>query len=348
MVTNAKRKMIRSIVISRHGGSDVLRLVTGEVAEPGPKEVRIRVSAAGVSFADVLMREGVYPRWRYVPAVPFTPGWDVIGRVDALGESVAGFRLGQRVVALPKVGGYTEALCVPAAGVVPVPDGVDDAEAVSLVLNYVTAWQMLHRAAMVRSGERVLIDGAAGGVGSALAELARLEGIEVYGTASAEKHDFLRGLGAHPIDYRREDVAGVVRQATGGGVDAAFDGVGGWHLMGTLGATRRGGRVVPFGISGFVSGGRRRWLWTAREYLGFGAAVALAGMLRKRLIPYSIVNFADAHPDWFREDLSALLGLLKEGTLRPRVAARLPLAAAAEAHEMLGRGNVRGRIVLVC
>jgi NADPH:quinone reductase-like Zn-dependent oxidoreductase len=338
----------RSVMISRYGGPDVLRLVEAPMPRPTEGEVRLRVRAAGVSFADVLMRAGAYPRWRYVPDVPFVPGWDVIGEVDACGEGVAASWLGQRVVALPKVGGYSEAICVPAVRTVPVPEGVDDAEAVSLVLNYVTAFQMLHRVAAVRAGERVLVNGAAGGVGSAVLELARLAGVEAFGAASSAKHAFVRQLGATPIDYRREDVPRAVRSIVGGGVDAAFDGVGGWHVLSSLRATRRGGRVVPFGVSAFVSRGERRRLGRPAGYLGFAAAAASGVVQGKRVRTYSIAHSQDAHPDWFREDLGALLRLLQEGSIRPTVAARLPLDRAAEAHALLGAAKVRGRIVLVC
>lgn len=337
----------RRVVIGRYGGAEVLRLEETEVGPPGPWSMLIRVSASGVSFADVLMRAGAYPRWGYVPGVPFAPGWDVVGRVEALGDGVSSVVPGTRVVALPKVGGYAEAICVAEGDVVPVPEGVDDAEAVSLPLNYLTAYQMLRRVAQVSAGHSVLVDGAAGGVGSALVELARLVGARAFGTASRSKHDDVRRLGAHPIDYRTENVAQVVLKQTGGaGVDAAFDGIGGWHLVGTQRATRRGGLIVPYGLTGFVPDGRRRPLRVAAEMAGFGVALALALARGRRVATYSIATWKDRRPECFQEDMRLLLELLRKGDIRPRVAAQLPLAAAAEAHRMLERGDVRGRIVL--
>ncbi|MGC4118676.1 MAG: medium chain dehydrogenase/reductase family protein [Myxococcales bacterium] len=331
---------MQSVVVERFGGPEVLVTVERPLPEPGPGEVRVRVRAAGVSHAEVLMRRGVYPRWEGAPSAPFTPGWDVVGTVNRLGPEVAGLHAGQRVAALTKVGGYSEALCLPAAELVPVPEGVDDAEAVCLVLNYLTAYQMLHRVAQTRSGEQVLIDGAAGGVGSALAELGRSAGVRVLGIASDSKHEFVASLGALPID-RAEDLRRALRRLAGGSVDVAFDGVGGWHLVQSVRAVRRGGRVVPFGVSAIHSR-----LGQLGQYLGFPAALAfvLAGGRRLRL--YSISRLRRAHPDWFREDLATLLDLLAQRRLSPRVAARLPLSKAREAHELLERGEVRGRIVL--
>jgi NADPH2:quinone reductase len=172
----------RRIVVSRYGGPDELRVVEEECPEPKPGEVRVRVLAAGVSLPDVMMREGIHPE---TPRLPFTPGWDLVGVVERLGDGVSGIEPGQTVAALPIIGAYAELVCLPQAKLVPVPAGLDPAEAVSLVLNYVTAYQMLHRSAKVTRGQRVLIHGAAGGVGTALLQLGRLAGLEMYGTCSS-------------------------------------------------------------------------------------------------------------------------------------------------------------------
>src|SRR5262244_3349604 len=170
------------IVVSHYGGPDALRVVDEECPEPQDGEVRVRVLAAGVSLPDVMMREGMHPE---TPRLPFTPGWDLVGVVDRLGDGIAGLEPGQIVAALPITGAYAEYVCLPPRELVPVPSGLDAAEAVSLVLNYITAYQMLHRSAKVRPGHRALIHGAAGGVGSALLQLGRLEGLEMYGTCSS-------------------------------------------------------------------------------------------------------------------------------------------------------------------
>ena len=170
------------IIVTHYGGPDALQAVEEERPEPRHGQVRVRVLAAGVSLPDVMMREGVHPE---TPSLPFTPGWDLIGVVDRLGDGVSGIEAGHIVGALPIHGAYAEFVCLPQRAVVPVPPGLDPAEAVSLILNYVTAYQMLHRSAQVRSGQRVLIHGASGGVGTALLQLGGVAGLEMYGTCSS-------------------------------------------------------------------------------------------------------------------------------------------------------------------
>src|SRR5262247_853504 len=159
------------IIVTHYGGPEELRVVEEDCPEPKDGEVRVRVLAAGVSLPDLMMREGIHPE---TPRLPFTPGWDLVGVVERLGDGVSGLAPGQIVAALPISGAYAECVCLPPRELVPVPSGLDAAEAVSLVLNYVTAYQMLHRSAQVRSSQRVLIHGAAGGVGTALLQLGHL------------------------------------------------------------------------------------------------------------------------------------------------------------------------------
>jgi len=167
------------IIVTRYGGPDAIQVLEEERPEPKTGEARVRVLAAGVSLPDVMMREGIHPE---TPPVPFTPGWDLVGEVDRIGDRVAGIEPGQVVAALPIHGAWAEFVCLPEKELVPVPPGLDAAEAVSLVLNYITAYQMLHRSAKVERGQRVLIHGAAGGVGTALLQLGRLAELEMYGT----------------------------------------------------------------------------------------------------------------------------------------------------------------------
>src|SRR5262249_40613050 len=161
---------------------EALQVLEEEIPEPRYGEVRVRILAAGVSLPDLMAREGIHPE---TPSVPFTPGWDLVGVVDRLGEGVSGIETGQVVAALPISGAYAEFVCLAQRELVPVPPGLDPAEAVSVVLNYVTAFQMLHRSVNVERGQRVLIHGAGGGVGSALLQLGRLAGLEMYGTCSS-------------------------------------------------------------------------------------------------------------------------------------------------------------------
>lgn len=339
------------IIVTHYGGPDALQAVEEECPEPKPGEVRVRVLAAGVSLPDLMAREGIHPE---TPPVPFTPGWDLVGAVDRLGDAVSGVEPGQIVAAMPISGAYAEFICLPQRELVPVPTGLDAAEAVSLVLNYITAHQMLHRSARVRAGQRVLIHGAAGGVGTALLQLGKLAGLEMYGTCSSRGAPVVSGLGGVPIDYQRQDFVKEIHRLTGAGVDAVFDGIGGASIWNSRKALRPGGRVVAYGLTSSLrggrlasggSGGRQRF----REIRIFGAYIVASWLLpgRKRVVPYSIQWLKRLRPALFRQDLTALLGLLQQQKLKPLIAQRFPLAQARQAHELLGKGGVSGKIVLV-
>ena len=339
------------IIVTHYGGPDALRVVEEECPEPGDGDVRVRVLAAGVSLPDIMAREGIHPE---TPPVPFTPGWDLVGVVDRLGAGVSGIEPGQIVAALPIHGAYAEFVCLPQHELVPVPSGLDAAEAVSLVLNYITAYQMLHRSAKVRPEQRALIHGAAGGVGSALLQLGRLAGLEMYGTCSARGEAAVSGLGGIPIDYQRQDFVQEIHHLTGEGVDLVLDPIGGTHLWQSRKALRPGGTVVGYGLrtslrgEGLASGrpGRReRFRGTAVFGLYIVGGWLLPG--RKRVVPYSIQTLKRLKPAWFRQDLVALFDLLEGKKIKPLIAQRFPLAEARQAQELLAMGGVTGKIVLV-
>jgi NADPH:quinone reductase-like Zn-dependent oxidoreductase len=340
------------IIVTHYGGPDELRVVEEECPEPKHGEVRVRVLAAGVSLPDIMAREGVHPE---TPRVPYTPGWDLVGVVDRLSDGVSGIEPGQIVAALPIHGAYAEYICLPESELVPVPSGLDPAEAVSLILNYITAYQMLHRAAKVKPGQRVLIHGAAGGVGSALMQLGHLADLVMYGTCSARGATAVTELGGTPMDYQHQDFVQEIHRLAGEGVDVVFDGIGGSHIWCSRKALRRGGRVVAYGLTGMLSGGR---LASGRSggrqpYRGiaiFGLYIVGGWLLpgRKRVVPYSIQTLKRLRPAMFRQDLIALFELLKQQKIRPLIAQRFPLVQARQAHELLGTGGVTGKIVLVC
>src|SRR5262252_7164210 len=241
------------VIVTHYGGPDALQAVEEECPEPKSGEVRVRVLSAGVSLPDVMMREGIHPE---TPPVPFTPGWDLVGVVDGLAADVSGIEAGQIVAALPITGAYAEFVCLPQRELVPVPSGLDAAEAVCLILNYVTAYQMMHRSSRVRSGQRVVIHGAAGGVGSALLQLGHLAGLEMYGTCSSRGASAVSELGGIPIDYQHQDFVEEMQRLADPGVDAVFDGIGGKHIWRSRKALRRGGKVVAYGITSSLRGGR--------------------------------------------------------------------------------------------
>jgi NADPH2:quinone reductase len=338
--------------VTHYGGPDELRVVDEDCPEPKRNEVRVKVQAAGVSLPDLLMREGVHPE---TPRLPFTPGWDLVGVVDRLGDQVSGIEPGQVVAALPITGAYAQFVCLPQCELVPVASGLDAAEAVSLVLNYVTAFQMLHRSAHVRPGQRVLIHGAAGGVGSALLQLGRLTGLEMYGTCSSQGALAVSQLGGIPIDYKHQDFVEETRRVTSVGVDVAFDGIGGTHMWRSREALRPGGRAVVYGLTSSLRGGRLASGRSGRRsrFHGiaiFGLYIAGGWLLpgRKRVIPYSIQWMKRLRPAVFREDLITLFSLLQQKKIAPLIAQRIPLVNARQAHELLGNGGVTGKIVLVC
>jgi NADPH:quinone reductase-like Zn-dependent oxidoreductase len=336
------------VIVTHYGGPEALQVLEEECPEPKDNEVRVRVLAAGVSMPDIMAREGVHPE---TPPVPFTPGWDLVGVVDRPGAGVTGIEPGQIVAAMPIHGAYAEFVCLPQRELVPVPPGLDAGEAVSLVLNYITAYQMLHRSAKVKPGQRALIHGAAGGVGTALLQLGRLAGLEMYGTCSSKGAQVVSELGGIPIDYKQQDFVNEIHRLTSEGVDAVFDPIGGSHLWHSRKALRPGGKVVGYGLISSIRGerlgpGRRQRF---RGTAVFGLYIAGGWLLpgRKRVIPYSIQTLKRLNPEMFRLDLIGLLDLLQQKKIKPLIAKRFPLAEARHAQELLGKGGVTGKIVLV-
>jgi NADPH2:quinone reductase len=256
---------------------------------------------------------------------------------------------------MPIHGAYAEFVCLSQRELVPVPLGVDAAEAVSLILNYITAYQMLHRSARVKPGQRVLFHGASGGVGTALLQLGQLAKLEMYGTCSLRGAQTVSDLGGTPIDYQHQDYVKEIQRLTNDGVDAVFDPIGGPHLWHSREALRPGGKVVGYGNTtslrgeGLGSGrtGRRNRLHGLPIYvLYLAGGWLLPG--RKRIVPYSIQTLKRLKPAMFRQDLIALLDLLKRKQVKPLIAQRFPLVEARRAQELLGKGGVIGKIVLEC
>ena len=262
--------------------------------------------------------------WRaraFIPKRPRCPSrrrWDLVGEVDRLSEGVTGIEPGQIVAALPIHGAYAEFVCLPQRELVPVPPGLDAAEAVSLVLNYITAYQMLHRSAKVRPGQRVLFHGASGGVGTALLQLGRLAELEMYGTCSSRGASAVSELGGVPIDYRNQDYVTEIHRLTSGGVDAVFDPIGGAHLWHSRDALRPGGKVIGYGnttslregLGSRRTGRRNRFHGIPVYALYIAGGWVLPG--RKRVVPYSIQTLKRLRPALFRQDMIALFDLLQQ------------------------------------
>ena len=331
------------VVVSQRGGPEMLELVEEDLPEPQKGEVRVKVLAAGVSAYDVMLRSRSFPGFT---RLPYTPGEDIVGVADKLGEGVTTAEVGQVVGgwSFGRGGGYAEFICMPAEELVPVPSDLEPAEAVTMIMNYLTAHVALHQTANVRSGERILVHGAAGGVGVALVQLGTMAGLEVYGTASEYNHELVTALGATPIDYRTEDFVKRIRRLTGDGVDAVFDVVGGARqLWRSYRALRRGGRLVMLGMAGTSKAGLKI----------IPASLLTVGLLKlnpdSKRVPMSpgMQNYPQAHNDWYREALMEFFDMALAGKMKPIVAERIPLVEVARAHEVLERGGHAGKVILV-
>lgn len=337
---------MRAVWITSAAGPDGLAVRETPDPEPGPGQVRIRVRAAGLGFAEVMAAQGLYPD---APKRPCVVGYEVAGVVDAAGEGAAEFAAGSRVVALTRFGGHADVVCVPQSQVFAIPGGKDFTEAAALPVTYLTAYHMLFRAACVRSGERVLVHMAAGGVGTAVLQLCRtVPDVEVFGTASAAKHEQLRAQGcAHPIDYRTADYAAEVRRLTGGeGVDVVLDPLGGADWRKGLALLRPCGRLVAYGFASLTSGQRRRPLHVLSRAAGTPLLTPLQLMNANKTVSGVNIGHLWGRMDVLREEFRDVLALWEAGTITPLVDSTYPFARAAEAHRrMLDRKNT-GKIVL--
>lgn len=338
---------MRAVWITRHGGPEVLQV--REAPDPAPKagEVRIRVRAAGLNFAEVMARQGLYPD---APRPPCVVGYEVAGVVDAVGPGVERPPVGARVFALVRFGGHADTVCAPAAAALEIPDGKSFEEAAALPVNYATAWLMIFRTASVRPGERVLVHMAAGGVGIAALQLLRtIPDTVVFGTTSASKHDAIRSEGCtHPIDYRTRDYAAEVRTLTRGeGVDVVLDPLGGPDWKKGYGLLRAGGRIVAYGFANAAGGERRSWLRVVTQ----GIRVPRFNPLRLMGENRGVAGFNLGHlwnrPDMIRGALGAVVALWREGKIKPHVDSTFPLERAADAHRRIQQRQNVGKVLLV-
>lgn len=333
------------IALTAFGGPEMLRVVNETtLPQPGPGQIRVRVRAAGTGFTDTIIRLGQYPGVKQKP--PFTIGYDWFGTVDAIGTGVTDLAVGDAVADMPVIGGYTQYLCVDAARVLRCPPGLDPAEAVSMILSYTTAWQMLKRECTVQRGDWILVHAAGGAVGSALLDLATHLGLRTIGTASPAKHALLRHYGAEPIDYRTEDVVARTLTISGGGVKAVFDTIGGASWSRSYRCLARGGTLVGFGALQAKDGTESipSLLW------GFTKLLALWKLLPdgKHSCFYNIQSRREAKPAEFHEDLGELMQMLAAKQLHPAIAERVPLAQAAEVHRRIDAAEIAGKVVLLC
>lgn len=317
------------------GGPELLRLVQRPLRAPGRGQLRVRILAAGVGATDLMVMAG---RYGFAPKPPVVPGYEVAGVVEAVGEGVTGWVPGQRAAALTVHGGFAHAIVRDAGEFAPIPDAVTDVDAAAVILNHVSAWQMVHRVARVRPGDTALVTAAGGGVGTALLQQLRLAGARTFGAASRGRHALVETLGAVPLDRHAGTVDNLVRQAVPGGVDHAFDGVGFASIDACVRASRRGGRVVGFGFMGGGGG--------VATALMFGRLFGGALIHGRRPSFYGITLRYRRDPAPFHDDLAQVFGQLERGLIAPLVDAVLPLAEGPTALARLAAGEVRGKLVL--
>jgi NADPH:quinone reductase-like Zn-dependent oxidoreductase len=322
----------QSIVVTRRGPVDGLAFVEKKLHPPSAGEARIRVLAAPVCQDDVAVRAGNRP---FLKKPPFVPGYTCIGEVEAVGDAVTGIEIGDRVAALTNYNSHAEVVYWDANELVGVPPALDPVNASTLILNYLVAYQILHRVAQVKAGDKVLIIGASGGVGTAFLQLGRRAGLTMYGLASPGKHYLLREYGAFPIDYHTQDFVDVLRTAEPGGIEYVFNGMGEEYFERGLAVLRRGGMLVHYG--GPQSFGR---------FLLLVSKLVLYNALPngKSIVGYGTHRLGT---DLFKEDWAQLFDMQASGEIEPIVARTFPLSGAAEAYQMLESGQVVGNIVLV-
>jgi NADPH:quinone reductase-like Zn-dependent oxidoreductase len=335
---------MRALVMTKHGPPDEALAIQERPDPPvGPGQVRIRVRAAGLNFADVLARIGLYPD---APKPPTVMGYEAAGEIESVGPGGDGFQPGQRVAAGTRFNGFAELATADVSNVLPIPDSLSFEEAAAVPVVFGTAYAALVLLSAVRPGETVLVHAAAGGVGMAAVQIARDRGAEVIGTASAAKHDAVREQGAaHMIDYRNQDVGVEVNRLTGGeGVDVVLDALGAFRESYKL--LRPGGRLVMYGASQLLTGDKRNVVKVLRAIATMPRFNAIKLMNDNR----SVMGLNLLH--WWDErgSLDELLGPLRElldrGVIKPVVAATFPFDRAADAHRFIQERRNVGKVVL--
>jgi NADPH:quinone reductase-like Zn-dependent oxidoreductase len=336
---------MRQVWITKRGGPEVLQVREAPDPEPKPGEVRIRVAAAGVNFADVMARLGLYPD---APPLPTVVGYEVAGTVNRVGAGVNGLREGDRVGSLTRFGGYSDVVCVPAAQAQRLPDALGFEKAAAIPVNYLTAWLMLVTLGNVREGDRVLVHAAAGGVGQAALQICRWKGAEVIGTASASKHARLRELGvAHCIDYRTQDFLAETKRVTDGrGVDIALDAVGGESFRKSYRALAPLGRLYIFGASSLATGKRRSLVAAVRGVLAMPAFRPLPMMNANRGVHGVNLGHLWKQAAKLREMLGEIMALVADGTFDPVVDRTFPFDRAGDAHAWIQDRQNFGKVLL--
>ncbi|WP_305842520.1 alcohol dehydrogenase catalytic domain-containing protein [Photobacterium leiognathi] len=330
-----------SAMIVSHGEPHSLRLVTTDMPEPAPKEVRVKIIVAGVGWADIMARRGGYP---LAPKLPFVPGYEFAGVIDEVGDEVSDFNIGDSVVGLnPKFGCYTQYLSISPELLVKYPKHLSAVKVCALSLNYLTAHCMLFSKAKIQPQQSILVHSAAGGVGSALAQLANQFGVRVFGTASSNKQETLEELGVYPIDYNHNDFVQEVLSYCPSGVDAAFDSVGGEHLNCTVKTVKKGGIAVSYGFSGGSFGGLFKMI------SGVIQLYILNILPNGKSVDFcALPSEVDKNRQWYKDTLTSLISMLEQKKIDPIISSVVPLFQVHKAHEELESGKCIGKVLVQC
>jgi NADPH:quinone reductase-like Zn-dependent oxidoreductase len=337
---------MRAIWITRHGSPDVLEVRETDDPELEPGFIRVRAHACGLNFAEMMARQGMYPG---APKPPCVVGYEFGGVVEALGDGVEGPPVGTRVIGLTVFGGHSDTVVTRAEAVRPIPDAMSFEQAAAIPVNYITAYLMLFRVGYLRPGARVLIHMAGGGVGIAALQLCRtVDGVETFGTASPGKHDFLRGAGLdHPIDYRSDDYAEVVRELTGGkGVDLILDPLGGKDWKKGLDLLRATGMLIAFGFANMAKGERKNLIHVMSQALRIPLLNPLSLMNQNKSVGGFHLGRLWKEPEMVGEALDALIALFERGAIAPQIDRIFSFEDAPAAHRRMQERQNIGKIIL--
>lgn len=336
---------MKSVYITRKGGPEVLEVRESRDPEPGKGEIRVRIRAIGVNFADIMMRMGLYPG---APNPPFVPGYEAAGVVDRVGAGVTDYKKGQSVVVPTELGGYSDTLIANACDVFPLPDGKSFLAGAALTVNYLTAYEALVHQGNLQKGQRVLIHAAAGGVGIAAIQIAKILQAEIYGTSSAPKHEYLKRLGVkHCIDYRKDNFETKVRELTKGeGVHLVLDAVGGGSFRRSYKSLTPTGKLIIYGFSAAVSGPTHGFFKPLWHYLNTPSFSPLDLMQENKGVIGIHLGKLSKQKELLASHLRTILGWWSQGKIEPIVGTTFPLEMASRAHEYIqDRRNV-GKVIL--
>ena len=333
-----KESLNKAVQLERYGGPESLHVTAVPMPTAGPGEVRVRVLASSVNYTETLIRRHLYPQTAAYKT-PFVMGYDVVGQIDQVGPDVHEWEIGDRVADMTVVGSDALYRTLKVKDLTRVPAEVDPAEAATLILSWTTAYQLLHRSARVHPGQRIFVHGAGGAVGQALLVLSKLAGVEAWGGAKAKHATLIRALGATPVDYDQDDFTQVLP----GGFDFVFDGIGEEGYRRSFAAVKPGGMLIAIGYSAGAQA--KHGLLSVLSAI---ARLYLWGWMPrgKRTRFYSINAMRARHPDWFKQDLAYLFGLLRERRIEPKIAERIAFEQVADAHRRLEAGGLEGKLVL--